>query len=42
MMNVIFTIAVAFVLIIVGVCNGGMKDVLLKGINICTQCIGLG
>ena len=30
------------VLLIVGVCNGGMKEVLLKAINICTQCIGLG
>ncbi len=25
-----------------GICNGGMQDVLLKAINICTQCIGLG
>ncbi len=25
-----------------GIANGGMKDVLLKAINICTQCIGLG
>lgn len=25
-----------------GIVNGGMKDVLLKAINICTQCIGLG
>ncbi len=29
-------------LIVWGVSNGGMKDVLLKAINICTQCIGLG
>ncbi len=25
-----------------GIYNGGMQDVLLKAINICTQCIGLG
>ncbi len=29
-------------LVALGVYNGGMKDVLLKAINICTQCIGLG
>ncbi len=29
-------------LVVVGIVNGGMKDVLLKAINICTQCIGLG
>lgn len=34
--------AAAAVLIIVGVCNGGMRDVLIKAINICTECIGLG
>lgn len=32
----------AVVLIIVGIVNGGMADVLEKAINICTQCIGLG
>ena len=25
-----------------GVWNGGMRDVLVKAINICTECIGLG
>lgn len=34
--------AVALVLLIVGICNGGMKEVFVKAINICTQCIGLG
>lgn len=34
--------AVGIFLIVVGVKNGGMRDVLLKAINICTQCIGLG
>ena len=33
---------VAVVLIIVGICNGGMTAVLEKAKNICTQCIGLG
>lgn len=32
----------AVVLIIIGIDNGGMADVLEKAINICTQCIGLG
>ncbi len=34
--------AVGVGLIVLGIFNGGMKDVLLKAINICTQCIGLG
>lgn len=34
--------SVAIVLLIIGVLNGGMREVLLKAINICTQCIGLG
>lgn len=34
--------ALAIVLIIVGISNGGMKEMFLKAINICTQCIGLG
>ena len=33
---------VAVVLIVWGIANGGMADVLGKAINICTQCIGLG
>ncbi len=33
---------IAVGLIALGVINGGMKDVLAKAINICTQCIGLG
>ena len=33
-------IAVTF--IIVGIFNGGANDVLIKAINICTECIGLG
>ena len=32
----------AGVLIVLGAQNGSLKDVLLKAINICTECIGLG
>lgn len=32
----------AAALIAAGVLNGGMRDVLIKAINICTECIGLG
>lgn len=32
----------AFLLIVFGVLNGGLRDVLVKAINICTECIGLG
>lgn len=34
--------ALAITLIIVGICTGGMGDVLSNAITICTQCIGLG
>ena len=34
--------AAAVVLIVLGVMNGGLRDVLIKAINICTECIGLG
>lgn len=34
--------AVGVALVIVGVFNGSMRDVLVKAINICTECIGLG
>ena len=34
--------AAAVALITLGVMNGGMFDVLVKAINICTECIGLG
>ena len=37
-----FIMIIAVVLIIMGVCNGGMDDVLAKGASICTECIGLG
>ena len=35
-------ILVAVVFIIVGCFDGGVKDVLRKAVNICTECIGLG
>ena len=35
-------LAIAAVLIVLGIVNGGMADVLSKAINICTECIGLG
>ncbi len=34
--------AAAALLTILGVMNGGLRDVLVKAINICTECIGLG
>lgn len=34
--------AAAAVFIALGVMNGGMWDVLVKAVNICTECIGLG
>ncbi len=33
---------VGLAFVVWGIANGGMKDVLSKAINICTQCIGLG
>lgn len=32
----------AIVFIVLGVMNGGLRDVLVKAVNICTECIGLG
>ena len=32
----------ALVMLAAGVMNGGMRDVLVKAVNICTECIGLG
>lgn len=34
--------ALAVALLALGAANGGMRDVLVKAINICTECIGLG
>ena len=35
-------VARAAAMLIAGVLNGGMRDVLVKAVNICTECIGLG
>lgn len=35
-------LVVSAVFIIAGICNGGAYDVLIKAINICQECIGLG
>ena len=35
-------LGIAMVFIVLGVMNGGLRDVLVKAINICTECIGLG
>ncbi len=32
----------ALLLIVLGVLNGGMLDVLTKAVKICSECIGLG
>ena len=37
---VLYVVAAAFV--VAGVLNGGLRDVLIKAINICQECIGLG
>lgn len=36
----LYAAAIAF--IVLGVMNGGLRDVLVKAIMICTECIGLG
>ena len=38
--TVLFALAIVF--LFVGIQNGGMQEMFLKAINICTQCIGLG
>ena len=35
-------LAIAVFLIILGIMNGGLEDVLAKGAAICTECVGLG
>ena len=32
----------ALALIVLGVLNGGLREVFVKAANICTECIGLG
>ncbi len=38
----IILLIVAAALLIAGVLNGGIRDVLIKAINLCTECVGLG
>ena len=35
-------IALAAAMIVLGILNGGLEDVLAKGAAICTECVGLG
>ena len=35
-------LCVGLLFLALGIANGGMRDVLVKAINICTECIGLG
>ena len=35
-------VIVGVTLFVIGIFNGGLNDVLIKAINICTECIGLG
>ena len=35
-------LAAALFLIIIGILNGGLEDVLAKGASICSECVGLG
>ena len=37
---VVCTISVVYLM--VGIFNGGARDVFIKAVNICTECIGLG
>ena len=35
-------LVIALILIVIGILNGGLEDVLAKGAAICTVCVGLG
>ena len=35
-------LVIALVLIVIGIINGGLEDVLAKGAAVCTECVGLG
>lgn len=35
-------LALAVALIVLGILNGGLEDVLAKGAAVCTECVGLG
>ena len=38
----VFVFALSAILIVLGIANGGLYDVFVKAVNICTECIGLG
>ena len=38
----VLLLTAALILIALGIMNGGARDVFIKAINICTECIGLG
>ena len=33
---------IGVMLVVVGICNGGMNAVLIKAVNLCKQCVGIG
>ena len=35
-------LAIGVLLVVLGACNEGTKDILTKAVNICTECVGLG
>ena len=35
-------VALALGCVVAGIANGSMRDVLVKAVNICTECVGLG
>lgn len=35
-------VAAAVLLILLGVANGGARDVFAKAVNICMECVGIG
>ena len=38
----IAVLVAAVIFVIAGIFNGSMEDMLIKAINICTECVGLG
>ena len=38
----IAVLVVAAIFVIAGILNGSMEDMLIKAVNICTECVGLG
>ena len=38
----LIVLAAALIMIVAGIFNGSMHDVLMKAIMICTECVGLG